>query len=142
MSWAQADYFRVPLLDGQFGIGQVFERDHTPNGSAFCGLTILKTDAAAQISPIIPIQIAAFVFLDPAHLTDGTWALAGFDQIPKYDFFFDFPAQQQAGFPDVTVHDPAVIEAFLNAWHGLYPWDAFGDLFDQIKRPDMDPDIV
>jgi len=137
MTWAQADYFRVPLLDGAYGIGQVFEAEGTPNGAAFCGLSTRKTDQNSPITPFIPLEIAAFVFVEPAHLNDGTWPLAGFDQIPRYSFFYDFKIQKSLGFPDTAIHDPAVIEAFLNAFHGLYPWDAFGDLFDQIKRDDI-----
>jgi len=135
MTWARADHFRVPLLDGGDGIGQVLEADGTPGGAAFCALTARRATAGQAIAPLVPIDIIAFVFIDPAHLADGTWPLAGFDQVPNYRFFYDFDGQKALGFPNMPVHDPAVIEAFLNAWHGLYPWDAFGDLFDRIKRP-------
>jgi len=27
----------------------------------------------------------------------------------------------------VAIQDPAVVEAFVNAIHGLYPWDGFPD---------------
>ncbi len=138
MIYAQADYFRVPLLDGRFAVGQVFEVEDTPEGSVFCALSNRITDAQSKIIPFIPLDIVAFCMIDPAHLADETWPLAGFDQIPDVNLFYDFEKRRELGFPDTPIHDPAVIEAFLNAWHGHYPWDAFGDLFAQIASNGVD----
>lgn len=138
MTPRQADFFRIPLLNGAFGIAQVFEIDDTPPNTAFCGLSNRSTDAKTEIRPFDPLDIVAFCLIDTAHLTDGTWPLAGFDQIPNYDLFFDYKQHHARGFPDSPVQDPAVIEAFLNAWHGLYAWDAFGDLFDKIAANGVD----
>ncbi len=139
MKFAQADYFRVPLLDGRFAVGQVLEVDKLPAGTVFCALASRITDAVATISPLRNSDITAFVLTRSKFLTDGTWALAGFDQIPDYSALFDFEQQRQLDFPSTPIHDPAVIEAYLNAWHGLYKWDGFGDLFERIKHPDVAP---
>lgn len=133
MTAAQADYFLVPLLSGAYAVGQVLETDKTPDASLFCALTHRTAVKGDAIAPLVPLDITAFCLVAPNLIADGTWPIAGFDQIPKYDFFFDFAQQHLLGFPNIPVHDPAVIEAYLNAWHGLYPWDAFGDLFEQIN---------
>ena len=57
MIWAQADYFRLPLLDGEFGLGQIFETKATPDGSVFCGLSTRKTTGAGAVQP--PVQVVA-----------------------------------------------------------------------------------
>ena len=139
MTFDQADYFLVPLLDGQFGVGQILEADsHVP----FCALTALRVTPQAVINPFSAGDIIAFVRISPAGLRSGTWPLAGFDQIPTFRHLIDYDGSKALDFPDHPIHDPAVIEAFLSAWHGLYPWDAFGDLFEKIKRTDLDRPIA
>lgn len=131
----QADFALIPLLDGQYAVAQVLEVD---GPVPFCALTGRRQSPDAQPAPLALSEIVAFVRTEPTALSAGLWPLAGFDQIPRFYHLYDYPVARVLGFPDTPVHDPAVIEAFLNAWHGLYPWDSFGDLFDTIKRPDLD----
>lgn len=138
MGFDQADYFLVPLLDGRFGVGQVFENRDTPDNTFYCGLTARTAALGDTIAPFRLSEIIAMVFVPPTPLLDGHWHLAGFDQIPRTLQLHDFEAIKSGAEAPPPVHEPAVIEAFLSAWHGLYPWDSFGDLFDQIKRPHLD----
>ena len=138
MIYDQADYFRIPLLDGNFGVGQVFEKAAGAPDVIFCGISLQKSNAISQISPLKLTNIIAVVRIHDPVLTSEQWPLAGFNQIPRFRSFINYEGCAALGFPDHPVHDPAVIEAFTNAIHGLYPWTAFGTLFDQIKRPDMD----
>lgn len=137
MTPQQADYFLVPLLDGSHGLGQVFETDDMPGDALFCGLSLRRAGPGDTIAPLGLSEVVAFVFVRPGAFADGTWALAGFDQIPRFRGVFDIDRLRATGFSDVTPQDPAVIEAFLSACHGLYPWDSFGTLFDSLKRPDI-----
>ena len=138
MIYDQADYFRIPLLDGKFGVGQVFEKASGAPDVIFCGISLQQSNAITPITPFKLTDIIAVVRVQDAVLTTQQWPLAGFNQIPKFRSFVQYDGCAYLGFPDHPVHDAAVIEAFTNAIHGLYPWTAFGDLFDQIKRPDMD----
>lgn len=138
MIYDQADYFRIPLLDGSYGVGQVFEINAGGDNVLFCGISIRKTDAVTQIESFSPTDIIAVVRVTDDPLKTEQWPLGGFNQIPRFRSFINYDRIAADGFPDHPVHDPAVIEAFVNALHGLYPWNAFGSLFDQIKRPDMD----
>jgi hypothetical protein len=138
MTYDQADYFRIPLLDGSFGVGQVFELDSDGENIIFCGLSTHRTDAIKTINPLSLSDVIALVRVSDTALHTKQWPLAGFDQIPRFRSFFDYDGSAALGFPDTPVHDVAVIEAFTNAIHGLYPWDAFGNLFEKIKRPDID----
>jgi hypothetical protein len=138
MAFDQADYFLVPLLDGQFGVGQIFELPTGDETAPFCGLTAKRVAKGTPIRPLLNSDVIAFVRVDPAALLNATWPIGGFDQIPKFRQDFDYEAARALGFPYTPIHDPAIIEAFLSAWHGLYAWDAFGDLFAQIKRAHLD----
>jgi hypothetical protein len=137
MTYAQADYFRIPLLDGQFGVGQVCEMSAGEPTTVYCAISIRRTDDTSEIAPLHLNQIAALSRVSDTLLTTQQWPLAGFDQLPHFRSLFDYDGAKALGFPELPAHDPAVIEAFTNALHGLYPWDAFGDLFEQIKHPDF-----
>ena len=121
----EADFFRVPLLNGQVSFGQVIA---PPKDDMLAALSCRIAAPDQTPRPFVPIDIVAFVRIKPGHIIDGTWTIAGFDMIPRFGMFFDIAHHA----PDLPPHDPVIIEAFCNAWHGLYPWDAFGDLFDQI----------
>ena len=138
MIYDQADYFRLPLLDGRFGVGQIFEKDAGGSGIVFCGLSQRSVGAAEPITPFASSEVIAVIRVPDTAITSEQWPLAGFDQLPRFRDFVAYDANAALGFPDHPVHDPAVIEGFINAVHGHYPWDAFGPLFDQIKRADMD----
>jgi hypothetical protein len=143
MIYGQADYFLTPLLDGTFGVGQVFETSTNTANTVFCGISRQKIERDASVSIFKLSDVIAFVRCDDTALTSEQWPLAGFDQIPRFRSVFDFDKAATNDFPETPRHDPAVIEAFTNAVHGLCPWNSFGDLFDQIKRTDMDkPDTA
>lgn len=120
----QADLFLIPLLDGAFGVGQVVEVGPYP----LCALSVRRQDRDAPAYPLAASEIAALHPIDPAHLTDGTWPVIGFEQIPRIG---SGTAQDRL--------DPAVVEAFVNACHGLFPWDGFPDpaYFDGLLRPGL-----
>jgi hypothetical protein len=138
MTYYQADYFHIPLLDGSFGVGQVFELDADGENIVFRGLSTCRVDASQTINPLSLPDIIALVRVCDTALRTKQWPLAGFDQIPRFRTLFDYDGSVALGCPDTPIYDVAVIEAFTNAIHGLNPWDGFGDLFEKINRPDID----
>jgi len=73
--------------------------------------------------------------LDGEHaLGQGTWPVIGFETLPDIERVFKLNAAKANNFENVQIQDPAIIEAFVNACHGLYPWDAFPDpdFFDNL----------
>lgn len=137
MTAQQADYLRIPLLDGGFGLAQVFEIAPSRPGALFLGIASHRIGPDDTPAPLSLAEITALCFTTDIHVTSGHWPIAGFDQIPRFRPIFDYDGAAALDFPDHPVHDPAVIEAFINAVHGLYPWDGFGDLFDRIHRADI-----
>jgi hypothetical protein len=135
-AWDQADFFAIPLLDGGQGLGQIVEVADCPPDAAFCALTLRRV--ATPVAPLTLPEITALVFIGTAHLADGTWPILGFDTLPATDSLVSFRQTQRAwklsDTPGTLIADPALIEAFVNACHGLLPWDYFPDpqIFDRI----------
>jgi hypothetical protein len=132
VSALQADFLSIPLLDGSRALAQVFEVE---DRGLFTGLTGQKLAEGQSPSPCPQSDFVALVFTTPDAIVSGLWMIPGFDQLPPLAGMVDYPGQRALDFPDYPVHDPAVIEAYLNALHGLYDWTAFGDLFDRMTRP-------
>lgn len=61
--------------------------------------------------------------------------MIGYDSVPRIAPF------KEQSLALLDTQDPAIIEAFVNAVHGLYPWDGFPDagFFTNMLR---DPSIL
>jgi len=122
-----ADIFLIPLMDGDFAVGQVVNAKDKPEGTVLCILTLLKSAPDWPPSPMHYSEAIALVLTQTASLTDGTWQTVGFEAVPALERVFDLEKAVASNFENLTVHDPAILEAFVNACHGLYPWDGFPD---------------
>lgn len=124
MGFDQADIFLIPLFDGQFGVGQVI----VPEAKPLCAFTLKRQPRDGACVPLGAYEVIALHRLDPAHLTDGTWPVIGFEQIPDLSMVDRLDAVESDALA------PAIAEALMNAWHGLYPWDGFPDpaFFDEL----------
>lgn len=122
----QADIFLVPLLDGSHAVGQVLTAETQP----VCLLSLRRQSPGETPQPILPAEVIAVHRIGAAHLANDTWPIIGFDQIPRLTNLDQLEAIEG------EVLDPAIAEALLNAWHGLYPWDGFPDpaFFDKLLR--------
>ncbi len=142
--WDQADFVGIPLLSGGYGLGQIVAvRDCLPD-SLFLALSLRRlpspSDGQGPGSPAIDrlalSEVISILFVAPSALAEGLWPIFGFDTLPQTDRLLSLEqARRQAGRledPARAVHDPALVEAFVNACHGLLPWDYFPDpaLFD------------
>lgn len=114
---AEADLFTVPLLDGGVGLGQVISTE--ADGAVHCLISDLR-DTAPRAIP--GANVLALFHTQARPFLSGAWTVIGYDTLPAVAR----PRRSLLADPP-TVQDPAVIEAFLNAAHGLYPWDGFPD---------------
>lgn len=136
--WDQADFFAVPLLSGDYGIGQIVETRGCPEGSVFAALTSRRGRSDTLPARLALDEIVALRFVTTDHLSDGTWPIPGFDTLPATETLLPFRTARSraaaADPPGSAVIEPAIAEAFLNAWHGLLAWDFFPDrmLFDRM----------
>ncbi|MCC5975275.1 MAG: hypothetical protein JJT81_14655 [Rubellimicrobium sp.] len=137
-SWDQADFFAVPLLTGDYGIGQIVETRDCPEGSVFVALSLRRGPSATLPALLTLDEIVALLFVTTDHLSDGTWPIPGFDTLPATETLLPFRTALRraaaADPPGSAVIEPAIVEAFLNACHGLLDWDFFPDrmLFDRM----------
>ena len=122
-----ADIFLVPLINGDFAVGQVANTKDTPDGTVLCIFTLLKSAPDWPPSAIHYSEAIALVLTSDKPLLDGTWQIVGFEAVPPLERIFDLSKALRNKFSDVAVQDPAIMEAFVNACHGLYPWDGFPD---------------
>jgi len=123
----EADIFLIPLLNGDHAVGQVIEVEKAPENTAFCLLTLKHLTPTDTPSPLILSELVALVLLRPNHFVDATWPIIGFEQLPQIEDIFKLETAKVGRFENVQIHEPAIIEAFVNACHGHYPWDAFPD---------------
>jgi len=128
-----ADHILIPLLDGRHALAQVADA-----GAAVTTLLITAKLATptSPTSALRPDDVIAVLHIDRASGSDTNWPVIGYEAIPT-----GTPTAPQTADPDSTL-DPAVVEAFVNAIHGLYPWDGFPDhnFFSALlKSPDTLP---
>ncbi len=142
----QADIFLIPLFDGQFGFGQVVvPSPDTPMGTALCLITNRKVARDAPCSPIALGETLSLLVVKDDLLKDGTWPIIGFETLPNTERIFALKAAKEKRFDGIAIHDPAIVEAFTNALHGLYPWDGFPDtqfFTNLLIHPDKKPSIA
>lgn len=124
MDWDEADLFTVPLLDGASGVGQVVE---VLSGGALVVLTSRRGEDGGQVAGD---EIVALLRVPREPLDSGQWPIGRLETLPRPRTLIE-PRHA----PD-DLQDPAVVEAFLSACHGLLPWDYFpGDVFDRLLYP-------
>lgn len=123
----QADIFLIPLLDGGFGVGQVVEVSATPQSTALVMLTLLQSAPNWPPSPIHYSESTSLVLVQDNALKDGSWHIVGFEMLPPIGRLFKIKEALSSNFENVAFQESAIVEAFVNACHGLYPWDGFPD---------------
>lgn len=138
----QADHFLIPLLDGGHGLGQVLYPAVSvgEDGLYSAPLCLLTGRRMAQGDPCTPIalsEVLSVELIDPEPLQGAIWPVIGFEQLPPLRRADELRrlTDRDGGAP--LVRDTGLIEAFVNACHGLYPWDGFGGpaVFDALLRP-------
>ena len=130
MTWDQADLFTLPLLDGDTGWGQVVDR---LDDGALILLTRRKGPPEQNLRPVELSEVLALLRVPATPLDERTWPVHGFEALPRPRHRLDADRA-----PEAAV-DPAIVEAFLSACHGLLAWDYFPqkDLFDRLLLPGL-----
>jgi len=145
-AWDQADFVGIPLLSGEYGLAQIVAvRDCLP-GSLFLALSLRRAPEGQAPAPLALSEILSLVFVAPSALAEGTWPILGFDTLPLTERLLPLAqarrrAERQDD-PAAAIREPVLVEAFVNACHGLLPWDYFPDpaLFDgMLLKPGSRP---
>lgn len=141
----EADIFLIPLLNGTHAVGQVIEVEKAPENCALCFLTLKQQNLETPATSFVLDDLIAITLVQTGHFQNDTWPIIGFEQLPRIERVFQLADAKANQFEQTERYDPALVEAFINASHGLYPWDAFPDpaFFDKLLlNPDQRPPLA
>lgn len=113
-----ADHILIPLLDASFAQAQIARIE---DARLLLYVTNDHATMSAKATQLTDADILAVFCVDIANLPAGHWPVIGYETVPRIAPYNDL------ALADIDPTDPAVIEAFANAIHGLYPWDGFPD---------------
>ena len=132
-----ADHILLPLLDGSYTVAQVAQ---IQDDRVFLYLTTRHNHTNDKVRAIADKDVVALLFADISGLPNNHWSVIGYDTIPELRRAPEHLSWDLLSEKD-PIQDPAVVEAFANALHGLYPWDGFpdADFFTNMLR---DPNVL
>ena len=127
-----ADHILIPLLDDRAALAQVVQ---VQGSRAALYITDHPYGADTRTFGLSADKVVAVLATQLATLPQDHWRIIGYESIPDLN-----TVPLDLGKDDTVLHDPAVVEAFVNALHGLYPWDGFPepDFFSNMLRNPAD----
>jgi hypothetical protein len=136
------DLFAVPLQDGRYAFGQVVASiDLGCLSCVFFRATSIDANAADETDEPI-----AFLFVTKELLSSGRWQIVRNAKIHVRRSLNKNERFRRWGWVGATVTGSANVEALLNAFNGLKPWDNWKDpkyldslLLDPRRKP---PNLV
>lgn len=135
----QADLFLIPLLDGKFCLGQVV--DVISDTDVLCALTDRIMEKDGPFESVSLSEVKSLLAVETSAFASGNWPIVGLETLPNINSIFNWRDAKVSGYQKIETQDAAVIEAFVNAKVGLYPWDGFGSA-DFFTRFLLDPTIT
>jgi hypothetical protein len=117
--------FLIPLSDGGQAVGQVTAYEPAMLNSVSCILTSLRAWTPGVSIPASSVIASLFTTYDL--LTKGRWEILGTAAIPITQADFPYEGLRTANWVGAKMIGSRNVEAFLNAWFGLVPWDDWAD---------------
>ena len=143
--WEVGDYFLVPLLNGNFVIGQIVMYAE----KALCSVAAIyydvvvrsKDEAEKQITnlrkdEVIAAQLTTTDLLD--WYDDYMWPIMCHGEVRYAESYFDIAKLRMTGI-GFHIYGSGIIVEFLNAFYGMCPWDNSYD-FDYYSELLISPD--
>lgn len=91
--------------------------------------------------PVSLSEVKSLLAVDTSAFDAGDWPIVGLETLPHINSIFNWRDAKVSGYRKIETQDSAVIEAFVNAKAGLYPWDGFGSV-DFFARFLLDPTVT
>ena len=134
--WARGDVFLVPLQDGTNALAQIVGREAQVLNSVTCaffesrlaeGVTPIEADSALG-------RLISILFCTRDLLDSGRWKVVGNRSVELKKKDMPYENCRSKGWVGAEVEGSGIVEDFLNAFHGLQPWDAYKDpnYFDKL----------
>lgn len=136
--WGRGTIFLIPLQHGECGVGQVITNEVM--GSPTVAVFPVSVSCESYLSEVLPLQESdciALLTVFGRPLDRGLWRSLGQRDVillSSRDENWKTRGDQWVG---ATVFTSNMVEAFLNAYHGLEPWDDFADpeFLDKLLLP-------
>jgi hypothetical protein len=143
-SWQAGDYFAIQLADSTCGLGQVLADVPGVLNCAICAFYAVAVECQTAVAPavIAERELIAVQFVTPDLLHSGVWRVIGNRPFPDPERYLPIGKLRRAGYVGAVVEGSGIMIDFMNAYHGLYPWNGYHDpkYFDNLLvAPDRKP---
>jgi hypothetical protein len=125
--WGIGDWFCVPLRDGSNSLGQVVEHRDLVFNSVLCAFFPARyreaefhIDQESTDGALLSLLLVTRDLLDA-----GVWLVVAPGQPVEFSRHIDLAALRARRFVGVDIIGSGIIINFLEAYHGLYPWNGF-----------------
>src|SRR5437762_2084390 len=123
--WSEGALFLVPQSDGLSSVGQVVRRTPEALNSVVCAFYDVrrKVDERLSAADLDADRLISIQFTTPDLLDAGVWQVAGHAPVAHFDLMPRFHELEAGGFVGAKIIGSGNIQKFLDAFHGLRPWD-------------------
>lgn len=124
--WSPGAIFLIRQSDALWTVGQVLDR-MMPNVASCAFYDSRVPTGEVPHLPLPPNSLVAVASVTRNRLDSGDWKVIGRAPINVDRSLWPNERFRQVGWIGAKVHDAAIIEEFLEALHGLVPWDNWKD---------------
>lgn len=122
--WKKNCLFLISLENGQKSVGQILDVPSGAMGAVLCGF-FLNTVTPNQKVEVGRDSLISILFVTPDYLDSGRWKILDVGQEIPVDEFIDIKQLAAKEFVGMKVYGAGIVEKFINACYGLYPWNGF-----------------
>ncbi len=139
----EGDVFAVPLIDGSYAVGQMLGHEPQALNSFGCAFYDLRSTGAPALPAALPQdKLIAILLTTPDLLKRGYWPIVGQLPITTPVAVRPYEKYREKRWVGAKIIGSANVEALLNGFYGLAPWDDYADpeyldglLLDRALRP-------
>lgn len=124
MVYIRGDIFLIPLLDGNWGVGQVLGREKCLNSVAVSLSTQVLKSIGDDIVPIKTDNCFSALLTLPQKLESGIWPIVERKRVKTP--LLDYPFWKELRFKSgvgTSVTSEALVEKIINVFHHQLEWD-------------------
>lgn len=149
-AWKLGDYFCVPLSDRSYALAQVISVHPDALNSVVCAFFLVKGEIGTiDVSMADVSRLLSVCFVTRDLLDSGVWSVVSVGTPLNVSDFIDVASAKRAKYVDITVRGSGVINKFMDACYGLFPWNGMHDkqyfdkmLVDPNRKAMLTPHMV
>jgi len=124
--WDVGDLFLIRQQDGLWSAGQILDRMMA--NVASCAFYAVRVAEPNSLGPSLPPDsLIAVATVTRDGLDSGAWKVVGHAPIGVERRLWPNEPFRDVGWIGAKIYDAGIIEEFLDAFHGLVPWDKWKD---------------